>query len=292
MNNKFISVSIFSLTWAINIIINRYLLNQHITPLSLNFITMGISSSIFLIYIHSFRKISLLPTTKKHWGALLSGVIGGGLANIFGVYGIQLSTATNYGFLVKLATVFNVVFAYFLLKEPITKMKAALILIMMSGAYLLSTNGQRLDPHIGDILIITTGALYALSAVLNRKLIKKALHPDIVSLYRSTAGFLLVTLAILFFEPLQLLPQVGTNTWIWLIVSGIFGALTVFYLNQTLKIASASYMTMMSMSVPVMVALIAMPLFGDKLSPIQWLGGSLIVAGGILTEIKKVAHHE
>ncbi|MEI7579420.1 MAG: EamA family transporter [bacterium] len=65
-----------------------------------------------------------------------------------------------------------------------------------------------------------------------------------------------------------------------------------FSLNKTLEIASASYATMMSMLLPVFVLIFSMLFFKEYFTFIQLLGGIIVIAAGVFTQWKKVAHHE
>jgi len=289
MNKKFLLVSLFSISWALNIVLSRLILNRGLPPLSLNFQTLFVSILFIAIYlIYSTPQALHTGSRKGHLVAIISGIIGGGLANIFSLQGLQLSTATNYGFLAKTAGVFNVLASFVLLREPITKAKGILLGFMLAGAYLLSTNGKIISPHLGDILIIFGSLGFGIASALNRLVIKNGLHPNLVSLYRAGFGFLITFIAASLFQFLTLRLDLA----LLIFINGFLGALIYIFLNKTLSVASSSYLGMMSMSVPVVVALIAIPLFGDSLSPIQWVGGGMIVLGGILTEIKKVAHHD
>jgi drug/metabolite transporter (DMT)-like permease len=289
MNKKLLYVSLFSLFWALNIILSRFILKGNIHPLSYTFQSLLYATLIILGYVFLTKPEAIKAGSKSsHFGAIISGIIGGGLGNIFAFYGLQLSTATNYGFLIKMAGLFNVILAYFVLSEPIKKLKAILLLAMVAGAYLLSTSGQLISPHLGDIFILLGALGYGAASVLNRKVLKKDMDPDVVSLYRAGFGFLISIIAT------QLIIGISFNSHLLLLIllSGFLNALIYIFLNKTLQVASSSYLAMLSMSVPVMVAIMGVLIFKEGLAPIQWLGGSLIVIGGILTEAKKVAHHD
>lgn len=288
MDKKFLYVSLFSLSWALNIVLGRYILKLGMLVLTLTYETLFFSSIMIFAYILiSTPKAFSKGSKKSHTGAIISGVIGGGLANIFGNLGLQLSTAVNYGFLIKTAGAFNVVLAYLILQEPIGNAKGFLLFLMLVGSYVLSTNGQLITPHVGDILILLAALGYALASVLNRKVLKKDMDPNMVSLYRACFGFIVsFTVAMLLggnriqFQFLNLV-----------LLAAFLQALIFIFLNKTLQVASSSYLGMMSMSVPVIVAIVAIPAFGETQTLIQWIGGALIILGGFLTETRKVAHH-
>lgn len=289
MTKGFWYVSIFSVIWALEIIWSRYVLNQGMNPLNFNAQDFFFGLIFILLYTlwvspNAFSKGS----RQGRLGAAIAGIVGGGIGNVFAIIGLSLSTATNYGFLIKIATAFTIILAYLWIKEPISRLKALLFLTMLAGAYLLSTGGRALVPHVGDIFILLGALGYAVGTVLNRKVIKKDMDPLAVAAYRAGFGFAVaLTTAALFQTVTIKLSYVP-----FFIVSGLLMAGTMILLTKSLKLVSASYLGMISMSVPVMVAVLGAFFFQDRLNPIQWFGGGMIVVGGILTQVKRVAHHE
>jgi drug/metabolite transporter (DMT)-like permease len=289
MNKKLLYVSLFSLFWAINILLSRYVLLRGINPLVLASSSLFFTVIILLTYFFTTsQKEVFLSSKKSRNGALISGVIGGGLAGLVAGFGLQLSTSINYGFLIKTATAFTIIFAAGFLKEPLPKKKMFFVILMLLGAYLLSTKGQSLTPHIGDIFILLAAASYSGAAVINRSILKKDINPNAVSFYRALMGFIVVA-PVAFFSTGSVL---SSTILFPIFLVSVSQALLYIYLNKTLAVASASYMTMLSMSVPVLVAIFAIPFFKETMSSIQIVGAILIVAGGILTEKTKIADHE
>lgn len=78
----------------------------------------------------------------------------------------------------------------------------------------------------------------------------------------------------------------------YILLISVFQSGIYIFLNRTLSVASASYMTMMSMITPVTVAIVAIPVFGETLRMAQWIGAGLIIFAGIMTQIKGIANHD
>lgn len=288
INKPFFYVLLFSIFWAFNILASRYVLQQGIHPLILVTQSLFLTTLMFSAYVLFFHREKFFAiSNQSRFGAIISGVIGGGLAGLFSSYGLKFSTSINFGFLIKTATAFTVIFAYLFLKEPLTKTKLFFVTVILTGSYLLSTSGQLIIPHLGDILILLAAAGYGIAAVINRRIIKKDIHADIVSFYRALIGFVVVL-------PVTLLAKnsvFDTTFLVPVFVVSLFQFLLYLYLNKTLSAASASYMTMMSSMTPVIVALFAIPLFGERLNITQVIGAFLIISGGIATQKTKVAYH-
>jgi len=69
----------------------------------------------------------------------------------------------------------------------------------------------------------------------------------------------------------------------YIIGNGVLLTFTWTYLNNSLKISSASYMTMMSMVAPVFVSLLAMIFLGERMVWIQVIGAGVIILSGVIT---------
>jgi drug/metabolite transporter (DMT)-like permease len=71
--------------------------------------------------------------------------------------------------------------------------------------------------------------------------------------------------------------------------SGFFLAMAWLYLNRTLKVATASYMTLMSMITPVIVSLLAVLFLGETLVWVQVIGAGMILLAGVLIYFSDIA---
>lgn len=67
-------------------------------------------------------------------------------------------------------------------------------------------------------------------------------------------------------------------------------AMAWIYLYRTLKVSTASYLTMMSMLTPVIVSVLAVVLLDESLIWIQLVGAMLIILSGILVYFSDIAY--
>lgn len=278
-------VSLYSISWAISIIIARFVLKTGFSPLFLT-LEQNFFASIFLLPIFLIQQKTLSHTSKKSlFGAVLAGILGSGLAVLLSQYGLRLSTSINYSFLIMTSTVFAVIIARFLLKEFITPLKFIFLTMMMIGAFLLSTKGQSLILHSGDIYILIAASIFGLTANISRMIIKKDIQPNIVSFIRVLTAWIFIG-SFLFLTGNSL---AALRLTLPIVLVGLTQGFLLIFLNQSFLVASTSYTTMLSMMTPVFVALMAYPLLGEKLILIQWLGAIMIILGGVLTQIKQAA---
>ena len=235
------------------------------------------------------------------WKLFFANGIQAGLGTCLSLIGIALTEAINAGFLVKLATVTTTLFAWIILHERLTPLKFATVCVMLSGAYLLTTRGQAILPQVGDLFILGACFCWSLGNVLVRKFLKsQAVKADAVTLQKPIAGLpvLLVLLGASAYltAAYAKLPSVLTccdfspRYWPYALGSGFSLALAWIYLNRTLKVATASYMTLMSMVTPVIVGLLALVFLGESLVWVQVVGAGMILTSGVVIYFSDIAY--
>jgi len=223
-----------------------------------------------------------------------------GLGTCLSIIGISLTETINAGFLVKVSTVTTILFAWLILKERLTVAKILMVAIMLSGAYLLTTKGQVLLPRTGDLFILAACVCWSLGNVLVRKFIQaQSVSVDAVTFQKPIAGLpvLLILVAVSVWNPEFVVGHQAVISWTRLSLSsvpyalgnGLCLAMTWTYLNRTLRISTASYMTMMSMVTPVIVSLLAMIFLHETLVWIQVVGAGMIISAGVATYFSDIA---
>lgn len=300
MNSPFINVVLFSVFWAIQIFISKLAFNSGAEVMPFTIQSSIIAVILLGAYIIACKRDKFVSISKDIViGLLIANAIHGGLGSFFSNAGFSLTSAINAGFLVQFSTVTTILLAGLLLKERLTRSKMLTITIIMIGAFLLLTKGKFDQPNIGDLLIVLACFSWSLGNVLTRKILKK--HPvdsDVISFLRPVAG-LPVLLGFILFTPLYSASVKGifqTNYFDFSLLSyaffnALFCVLLWIFLNRTLKIASASYMSMMASLTPVLVAFLAIIFLNESLEFIQWVGVSLIAISGIATHLLRIDKH-
>jgi drug/metabolite transporter (DMT)-like permease len=296
-DTPFFNVFLFSLFWAISIIVSKLAFNAGAHPVSFLIQSATISLILLTTYVLplKYKELKNLPRNILG-GILLANAIHFGFGAFFINSGIALTSVVNAGFLGKFATVTTIFFAWLILKEKLTQSKLVSVVIMIVGVFLVTTKGQSIVPQSGDILVLLACISFSLGNVLIRKFLKNnPVSGELVSFLRPVAGLPILLLFLLFspLYPQQLQSVFKVNvldlTYLpYLIGSSISSSLLTIYLNRTLKVASASYMTMMSMMTPVMVSIMALIILGESLVLIQAIGAALIILSGIATHYLKI----
>lgn len=256
-----------------------------------------VSLVLLAVYVlpQKHQELKSLPR-KVFGGIVLANAIHFGLGAFFINSGTALTSAVNVGFLSKFATVTTIIFAWLILKEKLTKSKLISVAIMIVGVFLITTKGQVIVPQPGDILVLLACTSFSLGNVLMRKFLKNyAVSGELVSFLRPVSGLPILLIFLLFspIYPQQIQPVFNVNisnlTFLpYIIGSSLASSLLTIFLNRTLKVSSASYMSMMSMMTPVIVSAMAIILLGESMVLIQLVGAILIILSGIATHYLKI----
>jgi drug/metabolite transporter (DMT)-like permease len=298
------NILMFSVFWAMQIFVTKLSFNSGAQVLSFQLLSILIALVILALLIlpkfgteigDYFRN-----QPRLFWKLFFANGIQSGLGTCLSIIGISLTSAINAGFLVKLATVSTIIFAWLILNERLTIIKILMVFSMLFGAYLLTTKGQVLLPKIGDLFILSACVCWSIGNVLVRKVLKTyPVRVDLITLQKPLAGLpvilLLVGISVLspgiFGEHIQVMSCCNPplSALPYTIGNGFLLAMTWIYLNNTLEVSSASYMTMMSMITPVIVSLLAMIFLGETMILIQILGAGLIILSGVVTYFSGIA---
>jgi len=295
---------LFSVSWALQIFVTKLGFNFGAQVLSFQILSTLTAMSILAIVILPKCGAEFVNLFKHQsplfWKLFFANGIQSGLGTYLSIIGISLTEAINAGFLVKLATVTTILFAWLILKEKLTALKILMVLSMLTGAYLLTTKGQVLLPRIGDLFILAACVCWSLGNVLVRKFFKtQTIIVEVVTFQKPIAGLtvILVLFGISVWNPEYFLgnqsiiscckPSLASLPYA--LGNGICLAMTWTYLNRTLKVSTASYMTMMSMVTPVIVSLLALSFLNETLAWVQVAGAGMIIMSGAVTYFSGIA---
>ncbi|MGB2965082.1 MAG: DMT family transporter [Anaerolineales bacterium] len=302
---SFYNVMMFSGFWAVQIFVTKLGFNsgaQVLTFQTLSILTALLILAIIILPKYGVEFGNLFRHQKPlYWKLFFANGIQSVLGTCLSIIGISLTEAINAGFLVKLATVTTILFAWLILKERLSPLKILTVITMLSGAYLLTTRGQILLPRVGDLFILSACVCWSLGDVLVRKYLKaQSVRADIVTLQKPIAGLpvILVLVGISVWHPV-IFGKLGLiiacckaplSSLPYAFGNGLCLAITWIYLNRTLEVSSASYMTMMSMVTPVIVSLLAIFFLNETVIWIQIVGAGMIILSGVVIYFSDISH--
>jgi drug/metabolite transporter (DMT)-like permease len=277
-------VLVFSLAWAVLAVSTKAAYNAGAEPLSFIFQSISFAALCSLVYLAFSGVAGAAKSFKAFPLQLLAiGLVGGSLANLIGYFGLGMSTAINYSFLIKTTLIFTTALAVVFIGEPLGRKKVFLAVVLLVGSYLVSTKGELIVPHLGDLLIIVAAFCFSAAAVLSKSIMDKV-TPEAMTAIRLISGsagmFLLL--------PLIGANPIAANPAFFVVVAGVSQFFTSLYLNKTLEAASASYMTMMSMMMSVFAVVLAFVFLGETMAFVQVVGGLLIILAGVASHKLKM----
>lgn len=294
----------FSAFWAFQIFVAKLGFNAGALVFPFQIVSILVAAVFLTLLLlpsiaFDFRNL-ITHNPKTFWMLFLANSIQAGLGTCLSIIGIALTSAINAGFLVKLSTVTTVFFAWIFLKEALTVVKLTIVAVMIFGAYLLTTKGQALLPSQGDLFILGACVCWSLGNVMVRQILKsQSVKADVVTLQKPLAGLpiFLGLAGLSLFAPALFAGLDGAlkccNISVmhvpYAIGNGISLAVAWIFLFRTLRIATASYMTLMSMSTPIMVSGLAVIFLGENLAGVQLLGGGLIILSGVAIYFSDIA---
>jgi drug/metabolite transporter (DMT)-like permease len=279
--------SLLSLTaafvWACQIVLFRYQITLGENPYTLALWSTAIELP-FWIFVLLKHKNEVKKLSHRSLG--IFAVIGFGSAIAIGLMenlALANTTATNFAFLIRSVVLFTILFSAFFFKEPITKKKVIMTLTILSGAYLLNIQSGVFVLKTGDIYTLIEAASIAFfTNILIKKMVLKT-NPDIAAGMQYVMGSCF--LAGLFIY--QHTPLLLHNIPLVVLYAGA-GILFAKLRNKAFQHATSTFVTMIMSFTPVFVFILSGILLGERLVPIQMLGGFLIVLTGFMAEFLKI----
>lgn len=283
LSHGFVFTSASALSWALLIIATRFaFITYHETAVNLAF-WITLLATIYWSTVF-FRSKSKLKTATPTDYLLLLFI---GLINTLGVtlvetLALKSSPAVNFSFLIRTVILFTIILAAIFIKERLTLKKIILSTLILAGSYLLIIQGQTLKLSPGDLFTLLEALMLGILNISQ----KTAVHKFGARLTASAAFvFGLAPFIVLLLLTGQIHWPKAPLIIPLLVVFNV--AITQFKLIA-LKHATASYVTMIFSFTPVFVSLMAIPLLKETLTPIQILGGILILLAGIGVEKLKI----
>ncbi len=284
MSKGFFYTFLASIGWAFSIIIARYVLKEGENAYNIAFWT-SILAAPYWLHVFFKQKTEFKSLVKKDYLILLGmGLIGTVGTSITEAFAIQYSPAMNYAFLMRSVILFTIIFAYLFLGEKLTAKKIILAGLILTGAYLLTTNGQLISFSKGDVFTLAEAALVAFGNNILGKMATNRMGSDL----SASGGFLfgLIPLAgIAFFNHAIAIPK----SFFLILVLTVLYMLGIILRFKAYKIVSATFVTMVYSFTPVFVSIMAVTVLGEAmLTTTQIIGGLLIITAGIATEKLKI----
>lgn len=240
---------------------------------------------VFFILASYQTKFDYSKFKKVPWSYLLAiGIIGGGIAFLLFFTGLKFTTSGRGALLHKTLPIYISIFAFFFLREKITKKQSFALVSMLFGAlliYLSKIPPSELwsNPGLGDALIIGATVLWAVENTIAKKAMIKGESNFVVSFARMLFGAVILFATIILLGKLPLLFELTTLQIRNLAIStGILFAY-VFFWYYSIKFINVSKAAAILLLAPVISLAAGVVFLGEPAPMLQLIGSALILAG-------------
>jgi len=198
------------------------------------------------------------------------------LGSIFAFLGLSIGRANEAGFLFQLETFFAAILAYLFLKEKLSQNQVRGLVLMLIGGYIFSTSFS-FSFEIGNLFFLGSAFVWGINDIIVKSKVRHS-SPVFLAFGRNFFSlFILFPLAIQYL-PENLQKLTGQDVFYFLlygmVVSGLI--LSLYFAFGYIKTAEALSYQLLS---PILTAIIAFFIFGERLNTIQLIGGMVILVG-------------
>ena len=279
--NTIIALS-YAFCWGVGVTLTKIALSE-IAATTLLVIQL-LSSVLFLATV-CYLTDRQLPFSWRHLKQGVAGVFEPALAYMVGIFGVQMTTASNATLIGTSEVILTILFAAAFLGEKLTRMKLMLSGISCLGVMLLLLKDVQAVGHsslVGDLLVLM-GTIFAVFYVLFSKKQIESADPLQLTSSQQLVG-LLVTLGcfsvLSAFNSSYEVTAVGIPPQFWLLAvgSGIMQYALAFLLYLTaLQNIPASHAAFYVALIPVFGVASAMVMLGEQPGLGQWIGGLMVI---------------
>lgn len=276
INKKLTYVSIFSFSWALKIFFNKIALGKGVNPIS--FITQAVFVSVLIltIYMLIINKDEIKYLNIDIYKGLFFAGSFFGMGYAIGLYGLKYSTSINYSFVIKSSIIFTPLLAILVLKEKTGKNRLFLIIAFLIGIYLILSAGNFILPRASDLLTLIAAFCFSCVVVIQKMLTEKT-NSTIIAWGR-TFFSLPIFIILTFFMKANITKIIFPEL---VFTVGFLVAVMAIFINKSINISTATYVSMMSMTVPVLNIILGSLFLNESINFLQIFGGSLVIFSGI-----------
>jgi len=254
---------------------------------------MNVGTMVF--YRFFFATLGLLPLIFTHratfnaseWRTLLfAAFLGVPLQFLIQFKGLSLTTVSHASLMVGTMPVILAVGATIFSKEKLHGMGWGCLVISTTGAALIALGGRHASgangPTLaGDMLVVLSLAIALFWVLLNKHLVHS--HGAIVvTAYGMVSGALMLAIVVPFMYGIPPLHGISAKAWAASAAAGLLcTASSTLLWNYGLSQVPASQAGVFLNMEPLIGSLLGVFLLGEKLGPLAWIGGGLILGAAV-----------
>lgn len=285
-----IAVLSTNLFFAVNFSLVKYVSPVLIKPYAINILRVGVSLILFWLL---WTMGDIKPHIKrKHWPRFfLCGLTGIAINQMFFIKGLTYTSAIHASLLILLTPILITVFAFTILKEKVTIIKALGLALGIGGAVLLILSKEQsasaTNYLLGDLLIVINAISYTVYFIIVKPLMRE--YPPLhVVRWVFTFGFIMILpfgWNEFFASHWDKLAWSHLASLFFIVVPATF--LAYFFNIYGIQHLGAGVTGSYIYTQPVFAALIAIIFFHEHLTPAKLLAGMMIFLGVFLVSFKR-----
>ncbi|MEG6586242.1 DMT family transporter [Dendrosporobacter sp. 1207_IL3150] len=259
-------------------------------PFALTFFRFFFALPLIFVILYKHQPDKWLPH-KNEWPPLIMlGLIGTFLYHALFFTSLQYTTAINSSLIGSTNPMITAVLAAMFIKEKISLVRMAGIMLSLLGVILTVTNGQwsvltALSLNYGDILMLLAVGSWACYSLLSRKVMQKyKLSPILLTAYTFLTCTVISIPFVLWENPATYLPTVTFGGWLSILYMTIFASVIGYlvHLIAIEKIGAAKSAIFINL-VPVFTIIQSVYILGEPFSLLKLLSAAIIISGVYLT---------
>lgn len=279
--------------FAINFTAIKYLVNGNFAqPFAINLVRVGITAILFWV-LFIFKPVKSFIQKKDIGRLLLCAITGVAINQLLFVKGLSLTYSIHASLLMLTTPILITILAAWILKEKLTALKVAGLLLGITGAIILVTSKERSGSATnvvwGDLLIILNAISYTFYFILVKPLMK-SYNAVVIMRVMFTMGFFMI-LPFCWQEFNEISWQSFTpEAWTNLGIVVLLGTFLAYLFNAYgIKILGAGMAGAYIYSQPVFAAAIAIFFLNEGLTITKLIAAACIFLGVYLSNKKSNA---
>lgn len=273
MKKALIATAGFSFLYALQLVFQQIFVRGRIDPLHLNFLTYFISAIILASYFLLFKRKEFVILPKKKISLMFFVALTGWiLADLFTVYGLKLSSSTNYSLLSRLGIFVVFILSIIFLKEKsfFTKI-IALLIAFIGGLLVVYKFNSSLTINIGDLFFLLSMIVQSISTISKQKVTEHMDSLQLTFLLFTYAAIILGLITFIFF------PIKSIGYYQFIIFNSILNLTGYCLVNYAIQEGGAVVFTLASNLLPVFTIIFSFLILKQLPIYTQLIGGILII---------------
>jgi drug/metabolite transporter (DMT)-like permease len=278
------------LFWGLSFVSTKTVLNAGFPPFTLVFLRFTLASILLLpLQRGLYRGIRINRQSRRI--LLVTGFFGVTIYFVFESTGIKLASASSAALIIASIPVFTVLAEYLFYRSPIARRQVAGILLSILGVYIIVQRSSGSARHgqalAGNLLMLGACLSWVLYLMLSKRLDSGLPRLTVTAWQNFWGAVFLLPLALLerrswsFAQPL---------VWLNILYLALFcSALSYFLYLYALKHLGPVVISSWLNLIPLVGTVGGMTMLGERLAPVQMLGGAIIIAGVFIVSWRKVA---